>query len=114
MLPEEWIRVRHMIEAAEDAMQFAASRKREELEDDRMLAFALTRAVEIIGEAATRISPATRAELARIPWSQIVGMRNRLIHAYLEVDNDILWTTVTQRLPELVLELRRLLPLQEG
>ncbi len=58
--------------------------------------------MEIIGEAAGRISPETRAKLPEIPWSDVVAMRNRLIHGYDNVDHDILWDTITHDLPLLL------------
>jgi uncharacterized protein with HEPN domain len=68
MPPEDAIRLRHMIESAEKALHFAEGRKREDLDSDTLLAFALTRAVEILGEAASKISLETRRSLAQIPW----------------------------------------------
>ena len=70
-----------------------------------MLRFALTRAVEIIGEAANKVSSETRTQTPGIAWPAIVGMRNRLVHAYFDVDSEILWTTVSVRLPSLLREL---------
>lgn len=91
-----------MVEAAEDALSFIRGRDPGDLEKDRMLAFALARAVEIVGEAASHVSARARAAVPGIPWSAVVGMRNRLVHAYLAVDHEILWTTVAEKLPELV------------
>jgi uncharacterized protein with HEPN domain len=91
-----------MADAVEAAMRFAAGRSRSDLDLDEMLLFALVRAVEIVGDAAARLSPEARAALPDIPWRLIVGMRNRLVHAYFDVDLDILWTTATQALPELL------------
>lgn len=96
-----------MIEAAETALQFAAGRTRRDLDHDRMLSFALTRAIEILGEAASKLSPEARAELPTVPWSRIVAMRNRLVHAYFDIDRNILWQTVMEELPELLRLLRR-------
>jgi uncharacterized protein with HEPN domain len=97
-----------MVEAAQTAIAFVEGRGRSDLDQDRMLLFALVRAIEIIGEAATRISPETRAEAAEIPWRLIVAMRNRLTNAYFDVDRDILWNTATSELPDLLAKLRRL------
>jgi uncharacterized protein with HEPN domain len=94
-----------MRDAAESALQFVTERSRADLNSDRMLLFALVRAVEIIGEAAGKVSPEAQAELAQVPWSALIGMRNRLIHAYFDVDRDILWATVTSSLPELLKQL---------
>ena len=99
-----------MIEAAETALGFAGGRSRAELDDDRMLLFALVRAIEILGEAAGKVSQDTRSSAPAIPWSLIVAMRNRLIHAYFDIDRDILWKTVTDELPSLLPLLRELIP----
>jgi uncharacterized protein with HEPN domain len=99
-------RVRHMIEAAESALRFIQSRSRADLDSDEMLSFALVRAVEIVGEAASRISAEGRESKPEIPWTAVVGMRNRLVHAYFEVDRDVLWATVTDALPRLIAQLR--------
>ncbi len=70
-----------------------------------MLVLALVKEIEIIGEAASRISDESRKALPRIPWLQIIAMRNRLIHAYADVDLSIVWATLTSALPELMREL---------
>lgn len=106
MPPSDAVRLRHMIDAIESAQRFACGRQRSDLDDDEMLLFALVRAVEIIGEAAARMSAETREKLPEIPWASLSGMRNRLVHAYFEVDRDILWTTVTEALPPLLTDLR--------
>lgn len=93
-----------MIEAAEQARQFAAGRTR--ATSMPMLCLAVARLVKIIGEAAGRISAETRAELKDVPWAPIIGMRNRLIHAYFDIDRDILWNTVELAIPELLMELQ--------
>lgn len=98
-----------MIEAAEAASQFVASRGREDLDADLMLLFALTRAVEVFGEAAAKVSPPTKTATPDIPWPRIVAMRNRLIHAYFDIDGNILWRTVTQEIPALLPRLRALI-----
>jgi uncharacterized protein with HEPN domain len=73
-----------------------------------MLLFALVRAIEVFGEAAAKVSPETRAATAHIPWTEIVAMRNRLIHGYFEVNQAILWKTATEEIPELLPILRGL------
>ena len=91
-----------MREAATSALAMAAGRTRAELDENLMLRMALTRCLEILGEAAAKVTPATRAHLPSIPFGQIVSMRNRLIHAYFDVDLDIVWTTVSEDLPALI------------
>lgn len=98
-----------MIEAADDAMAFAAGKSQADLAQDRKTLFAVIRCVEIIGEAAARISEATRASSPDIPWSAMVGMRNRLVHAYFDVDTDVVWKTVTVELPALRERIQKLL-----
>jgi uncharacterized protein with HEPN domain len=102
MLRNDAIRLRHMLDAAQEATDFARGRTRSDLNDSRMLVLSLVKAIEIIGEAAFRISPATRAELQDIPWDAIIGMRHRLVHAYFDINLDILWRTVTDELPSLI------------
>lgn len=109
MSPDDVIRLRHMAEAAETALRFCQGRTRADLDTDDMLRFALTRAVEIIGEAANKVSIDARTQIPGIAWAVIVGMRNRLVHAYFAVDSDILWTTVSERLPPLLRELHLIL-----
>ncbi len=74
-----------------------------------MLLFALVRAIEIAGEAASRVSEETQAALPDLPWASMIGMRNRLVHAYFDINRDILWTTVTQAVPPLAERLRKIL-----
>jgi uncharacterized protein with HEPN domain len=91
MLPEDAIRVRHMIEAAEAAGTFIAGRRRADLDSDRMLLFALVRAIETIGEAASRLSAERRATMPLVPWASVVAIGHRLVHAYFDVDREIVW-----------------------
>lgn len=106
MSPDDLIRLRHMADAAEAAIAFAQGRNRGELDTDAMLRFALAHAIQIIGEAAARVSVAGRAMAAEIDWPVIVAMRNRLVHAYFDIDTGILWQTVTTSLPVLLHQLR--------
>lgn len=98
-----------MIDAAESVGQFMAGRRRVDLDRDRMLLFAVVRAIEVIGEAASRVSDETRAANPAIPWSAIVGMRNRLVHGYFDIDTEIVWKTATGELADLLPRLRALI-----
>ena len=109
MPPEDRIRLLHMIEATETALNFVTGRQRADLNSDQMLLFALVRAIEIIGEGAGKVSEATRRAAADIPWGLVVSMRNRLIYAYFDVDNDVVWKTASEELPELLPKLRVLI-----
>lgn len=108
MPPEDRMRWRHMIEAAEDAISFVSGRARADLDHDRMLLFAVVRAIEIIGEAASKVSPQTRVSYNEIPWPAIIGMRNRLVHAYFDIDASIVWVAVTEEIPALLSQLKAL------
>ncbi|MBL8471888.1 MAG: DUF86 domain-containing protein [Rhodocyclaceae bacterium] len=106
MSPDDRWRLTHMIEAAEQALEFVAGRDLADLDRDAMLRLALTRAVEIIGEAASKVSDAGRAEMTSIPWAQIIGERIRMIHAYFDINRNILWDTVHLDLPPLLGQLK--------
>jgi uncharacterized protein with HEPN domain len=102
MAPEDRVRLQHMADAARSAQRFLAGRARSDLDSDEMLRFAVVRAVEIIGEAASRVSPATRSQLPALPWPAVIGMRNRMVHAYFDIDHDVVWRTVQGELPALL------------
>ena len=105
MSPDDLIRLRHMGEAARTAMRFCQGREQHELDSDTMLRMALLHAVQIIDEAAARMSDAGRAAAPGVEWPVIVAMRNRLMHAYFDVNTDILWKTVMLSLPDLLRQL---------
>jgi uncharacterized protein with HEPN domain len=108
MPPEpDVVRIRHMAEAGRDALGFCAGRSRADLGIDRMFARALVKSIEIIGEAASKVGEATKAELPDVPWADIVTMRHRLTHTYYDIDLDIVWNTAVQDLPPLVATLDR-------
>jgi uncharacterized protein with HEPN domain len=109
MRSEDRVRVLHMIEAAEEVSAFVAGRQRPDLDSDRMLLFAVVRAVEVIGEAAGKLSEEARVAATTVPWSAVVSMRNRLVHAYFDIDRDIVWRTATEEIPALLPALRALL-----
>lgn len=102
-------RLRHMLDAAKRAQAMSAGRSRRDLDEDEQLSLALQRLIEILGEAASRVTPETRARSDEIRWAAIAGMRNRLIHAYFDINLDTLWTTVQEDLPPLVVAVQALL-----
>ena len=103
------VRLRHMLDAAREALSFLEGRTLDDLKHDRMFALALVKELEIIGEAASKVSDEVKATHPDIPWALIVGMRNRLIHAYFDVSVEIVWTTSKTKLAELKLRLESLL-----
>jgi uncharacterized protein with HEPN domain len=103
------IRLRHMLDGATEALSFAEGKRREDLAEDRLLVLGLVKAIEIIGEAAYQVSADTRESLPQLPWEDIIGMRHRLVHAYFDINLDVLWRTVRDDLPSLVAPLEKAL-----
>lgn len=100
--PDDLVRVAHLREAAKKAVQFSQGKTRESLHDDEVLRLALTKLVEIVGEAARQVTEPTRKAFPSVPWSAAVRMRDRLVHHYFDIDLDILWATLTEDLPGLL------------
>jgi uncharacterized protein with HEPN domain len=103
---DDRLRLRHMLTHAAEAIEMARGRRREDLDRDRQFSLALVRLLEIVGEAAAHVSLTTCEELRAIPWPDIVGLRNRLIHGYDKVDFGILWDVIQIDLPPLVAQLK--------
>ncbi len=99
------VSLRHMLDHAREAKEMTHGRQGSDLETDRMLQLALTRLVEIVGESASRISATTREKHPEIPWPDILGMRNRLVHAYDVLNLDLLWDTIETDFPPLIADL---------
>jgi len=112
MRNDDRVRILHMIDATGSVEQFAAGRKRDDLDTDQMLLFAIVRAIEVIGEAASKVTNETQAASPEVPWASIVGMRNRLIHGYFDIDSDVVWKTVTEEIPDLRRSLKSLVERQ--
>ncbi len=102
MREDDAIRLRHMLDAAREGLTFAVGRSRGDLDTDRQLVLSLVKEVEIIGEAAYRLSQQSRDRHPGLPWADVIGMRHRLVHAYFDINLDILWRTVQVDLPDLV------------
>ncbi len=105
----DFVRLQHMLDAALEASSFVMGRSRADLNNNRMLVLSLVKLIEIIGEASSRISLETKNQYPMIPWQEISSMRNRLIHAYFDVDEDRVWDTVSDDLPPLIEELKEIL-----
>jgi uncharacterized protein with HEPN domain len=89
------IRIRHMLDAVNKALQFTKDKSREDLSNDELLSLALVRLLEVLGEAAAKISIDITDTYSSVPWREIIGTRNRLIHGYDDVNLDILWQIVS-------------------
>lgn len=108
------VTLRQMLEHAKEAYELLKGNRRSILEDDPVLSLAVIRLLEVLGEAADRVSAATRRRTTTIPWRQISGLRNRLIHAYDTVDTDVLWGIVINDLPALIRQLEQIDPVPPG
>lgn len=103
------IRVRHMVDAATEIIEFSSGKERKDLESNRMLCLSLIHLLEIIGEAASGLSPEFRQKHNKIPWKAIIDMRNRLIHGYFDIDLDIVWSTVKEDIPPFLKQIKEVL-----
>lgn len=90
-----------MLSAARDAAEFVRGMDLDGFRASRLHQNAVIRSVEVVGEAAGRVSDATVAANPDIPWRSITGMRHRLIHGYADVDIDLVWSVTQHQLPEL-------------
>jgi len=110
MFKDDLIRLQHMIDAAKEAVELTSGKSKHDIENERILNLSLVRLIEVVGEAANHISPEGRSKYSSIPWLQIIGMRNRLIHGYDEIDFEILYQTISRDLPQLIAELEKITP----
>ena len=109
MLKADIIRLRHMVDATNQALTFVAEKSRSELETDQLLTLALVKLIEIFGEAASKITRDAKSQSQEIPWADIIAMRNRLIHGYFDVNLDIIWRTVNEEMPPIARQIENLL-----
>jgi uncharacterized protein with HEPN domain len=96
---KDLVRLKHMLDSAEAILSFVKGKRRSSLDNDRLLLSGVLRELEVIGEAANRVSEKIKKRFSNLPWKELVGMRNRLIHAYFDVDHDIIWKTIREYLP---------------
>lgn len=106
---DDVVRMRHMLDAARKAVEFISGCERSDLDKDDKLSLSVVRLLEVLGEAAKAVSEETRKQYPVIPWRQITGTRDRLIHGYFDVDLDIVWQIVSVDLPSLVNQLEKAL-----
>jgi uncharacterized protein with HEPN domain len=102
-------RLRHMLRAGRQALEYAESTTQEQMLVNPPLQHLFIRNLEIMGEAAARLSNELRDAHPEVPWNKMIGIRNRLIHAYFDTDMDIVWNTVTQSLPEVLPKLEAII-----
>lgn len=98
-----------MLESVNAILTFLKGKRRASLDNNRMLSSAVFREFEVLGEAAGKVSHKTKKMFPKLPWSQLVGMRNRLIHAYFDISYDIVWKTTKSHLPSLRTQLKKMI-----
>lgn len=103
---DDAIRIRHIIEAAEEAQTFCEGMDETAFRADRRTQRAVVQCIEVIGEAARMVSEPTRAAVPGVPWQQIVGMRHRIVHVYFDIDLMLVWAVVEKDLVPLIRALR--------
>lgn len=108
MLPDR-VRLLHMRDAVGQALEFTRARARADLDTDAMLMLAVTRLLEIIGEAAKGVSQPTRALAPAVPWREIAGTRARIAHGCYDINLDVVWEILSVDLPALLPEIERVL-----
>lgn len=114
MLPHDQVRTRHIIDSCREIEELLIGYEREDFLEERKLQLSIVKLIEIIGEAASNMSSEFRDETPDIPWVDIIGMRNRLIHGYFDMDLEIVWTTAKTEVPELLSQLEPILKKEEN
>ena len=109
MVANDSVLLKHMLDSADAILAFTKGKRRSSLDRSRLLASAVMREFEILGEAANKVSQKTKNRFPQVPWVKLIGMRNRLIHAYFDVDHDLVWKTIKHYLPDFKLEIEEII-----
>lgn len=109
MLRDPLLYLDELLKAASLASQFGEGLERADYRTGVMAFEAILRQIEIIGEAASHVPPNIQARASGIPWRNLVGMRNHLIHGYFAIDADIVWSVLHDKLPVLIPEIKKLI-----
>lgn len=109
MLHEDKIRLQHILEEARETCKYVKGFSIDDFHKDGKTARAIIRSIEVIGEAASKLSKEYRIKHPEIPWAKIIGMRNHLIHVYFDIDYDTIWQTVQNNIPDLIKMVKKLL-----
>ncbi len=109
MLSRDYVRLQHMLDSSQAAVSHLSGKYREDLDRNRLLLNGVVRELEILGEAASQVTKETRERFPFLPWREMIGLRNRLIHAYFDVNNQAIWLVVKESLPTLISQLEEIL-----
>ncbi|MBS3802789.1 MAG: DUF86 domain-containing protein [Candidatus Thermoplasmatota archaeon] len=109
MQEADLIRLKHILDASVEIQSFIKDKTQEEFKQERKLHLSVVHLLEIIGEAGNQISEEVKEQYVDIPWKRIIGMRNRLIHGYFDIDLAIVWKTATEDIPPLIEEIKNMI-----
>ncbi len=110
MAKDDLVYVGHMLDTARKVLSRVKGKSRRQYDEDENLRLALAHLIQVLGEAARRVSTDFQEAHREIPWNEIIGMRHKIVHDYLELDEDIVWEVVTTDLPLLAAALDRIVP----
>jgi len=114
MKKDDTVYLRHILDAIQRIQEYLAGVSYNQFLRDHLLQDGVVRQLEIIGEAASNVSEALQSAYPKLPWAAMIGIRNRLVHAYFEVDLFIVWDTVQSDLPPLKKQMEQLLMEMRG
>jgi len=114
MPKDDLVYVGHMPDTARKVADKVASLGRKDFDKDENLRIAVAHLIQVIGEAARRVSPAFRDAHPEIPWEAVVGMRHKVVHDYMNVDDNVVWQTATQEMRALIASLESLIRSRRG
>jgi len=106
----DWVYIGHMLDMSQKALDLTSGVTKDGYDQDETLRLALTHLIQVLGEAARHVSPAFQEAHPEIPWHEIMGMRHRIVHDYMSVDEDVVWEVVQQDLPSLIAALGKIVP----
>jgi uncharacterized protein with HEPN domain len=109
MKRDDRVYLNHMLDAITQVETYLNSATKQQFIEENMLHDAVIRQLEIVGEASRNISEEIQEKYSLVPWGQIIAMRNRIVHAYFDVNLEIAWDIYTHDLPELKLQIQKIL-----
>ena len=110
MSKDDSIYIGHMLEMSQRAVKAISGKNRKDYDRDDILVMGLAHFIQVIGEAARKVSSEFRETHLQIPWQQAIGMRHRIVHEYMNVDEDVVWEVAVNDLPALIAELEKIVP----
>jgi uncharacterized protein with HEPN domain len=110
MSKDDWVYVGHMLDMCRKAIDFVSGMEKSDYDQNEPLRLALTHIIQVLGEAARQVSQPFQDEYPEIPWHEIIGMRHRIVHEYMSVDEDVVWEVIQQDVPPLFAILNRIIP----